>query len=322
MTTNIRVLALDVGGTNIRLGIVDATGHIVARQQCNTALSYMHTSSNSQAQSEVLRILASAINSILESHADIHAIGIGFPGFFRQATGILLESPNIPQLRDFPLAKKLSHAVSLPVHVQNDGVLAALGESRFGIGREVNNLLHLTLGTGVGGGFILNDVPYYGENGMAMEIGHLCVVPNGRLCGCGSSGCLEAYASASAVVARYIEEAPRKDIANSGMVSAQDIYHKALDGDETAANILHTAGSYLGQAIAETVKLLDVRNVSISGGFTGAWEFLSEPMNNSLNERLIPPMKGQIRVYRSKLEDDAGLLGAAILALGDISDLS
>jgi len=266
---NICALALDVGGTNIRLAVVDQSGHIIARQQCNTSLSHIHVSSDDQAETEILRILTSSIADILASHSHIHVVGIGFPGFFRQETGVLVSSPNIPCLLDFPLAERLSDAVSLPVHVQNDATLAALGEFRFGIGRELKNLLHLTLGTGVGGGLILNGIPYLGESGMAVEIGHSCVVPNGRACGCGGSGCLETYASASGIVARYAETG-HQDATN-----AEDVYRKALDGDMVAERILHEAGTCLGQAIAEAVKLLDVHNVSISGGLTGAWSFLS-----------------------------------------------
>jgi len=307
--SNIRVLALDVGGTNIRLAVVDQSGHIIARQQCKTSLSHMDVSSSDQAETEILRILTSSIIDMLASHSGIHAIGIGFPGFFRQETGILASSPNIPRLRDFSLAERLSDAVSLPVLVQNDAVLAALGEFRFGIGSELKNLLHLTLGTGVGGGLILNGTPYLGESGMAMEIGHLCVVPNGRICGCGDLGCLEAYASASAVTARYAEASSQK------IVDAKDVLQRALDGDVLAAQTLRETGSYLGQAIAEAVNLLDVHNISISGGLTGAWEFLSKPMNASLNKHLIPPLKNGVALHQSRLGDDAGLLGATILAL-------
>jgi len=308
--SNIHALALDVGGTNIRLAVVNQSGHIIARQQCKTSLSRIHASSSDQIGAELLCILTSAITDMLTSHAGIHAIGVGFPGFFRQETGILASSPNIPCLLDFPLAERLSDAVSLPVHVQNDAALAALGEFCFGVGRGLKNLLHLTLGTGIGGGLILNGIPYLGESGMAVEIGHLCVVPNGRICGCGGSGCLEAYASASAVTARYAEASSQKT------VDAKDVLQRALDGDALAIQILHEAGSYLGHAIAETVKLLDVHNISISGGLTGAWEFLSKPMNASLNEHLIPPLKERVKLHQSQLDDDAGLLGAAILALG------
>jgi len=309
MSVDIYALALDVGGTNIRLAVVDQSGHIIARQQCKTSLSHMEVSSSDQAEAETLRILTSSIADMLASHSGIYTIGVGFPGFFRQETGILASSPNIPHLLDFPLAERLSDAVSLPVHAQNDAALAALGEFRFGVGRDLKNLLHLTLGTGVGGGLILNGIPYLGESGMAVEIGHLCVVPNGRICGCGGLGCLEAYASASGVTARYAEASSQKTL------GAKDVLQRALGGDALAVQILHEAGSYLGQAIAETVKLLDVHNISISGGLTGAWSFLSKPMNASLNEHLIPPLKDTVKLHQSQLGDDAGLLGAAILAL-------
>jgi len=305
----IYTLALDVGGTNIRMALVNRSGHIIARQQYNKSFSHMCASSGNHARAEVLRILTSAIGSLLTSRSDVHSIGIGFPGFFNQRKGMLVSSPNIPELIDFPLAEQLSEAVSLPVYAQNDAVLAALGEFHFGVGKNLKSLLHLTLGTGVGSGLILNGVPYTGESGMAMEMGHLCVIPNGRHCGCGGTGCLETCASASGVTARYNEAG------HSQLASAEDVYRKALDGDKLAVQILQEAGSYLGQAIAEAVKLLDIHNISISGGLSGAWEFLSEPMQVSLNAHLIPPLKEQVKLHHSQLGDDAGLLGAAMLAL-------
>jgi len=192
--------------------------------------------------------------------------------------------------------------------MQNDALCAAIGEHRFGAGKGRPNLLHITLGTGIGGGLILNNTPYTGENGMAMEFGHLSVEydDSARSCGCGSKGCVEAYASATAISARYFEVSGIK-------ADSKDIYARASQGDHTAKEIIESAGRYLGMAIAEAVKLLDIHSVTISGGLSGAWPLLHPAVTSSLEANLIPPLKGKINVLRSTLDDNAGLLGAAAL---------
>ena len=202
----------------------------------------------------------------------------------------------------------LSDALNLPVTAQNDALCAAIGELHFGAAKGQKNLLHITLGTGVGGGLILNHTPYTGESGMAMEFGHLrvCHDTSARLCGCGGHGCVEAYASASAVASHYFER--------SGIqLSSKKIYQKALQGEHDAVHVLQDAGHKLGMAIAEAIKLLDIHTVTISGGLIGAWSFLHPAIMQSLNHQLIPPMQGKIRVLPSILDDQAGLLGAATL---------
>jgi len=302
------VLAIDVGGTHIRLAAVGASGHIQGRLKRLAALSGLSATADDAVGERVLGILADAMWQIRKRYS-VQAVGVGFPGFFYGNTGVLASSPNIPALHEFPLAAKLSEAMSLPVLVQNDATVAALGESRFGAGRDCENLLHLTLGTGVGGGLILNGSPYTGEGGMAMEIGHLRVVSKGRSCGCGGMGCLEAYASATAIATRYSE------ISGRPVKDAEHVYQRAKKGDHTARQMFGEAAGHLGYAIAEAVKLLDVHHISISGGLTGAWDLLSDPMAETMNAYLIPPLKGLIDIRRSRLGDNAGLLGAAALAM-------
>jgi len=298
------VLGVDVGGTNIRLAVVDMQGKISERANQQAELSRLD---GQDAAQHVLNTLSHAILPLLEKHPQISAVGIGFPGFFDNKTGQMIASPNIPGLRDFPLADALHKRLHLPVHVQNDASLAALGEFRFGAVQGLNSLLHLTLGTGIGGGLILDGKMYGGDGGMAMEIGHMHIAPEGRICGCGNTGCLETYASATAVSEGYFEQSGKR-------LNAQQIYLLAEQGDRQALTILEEAGHYLGRAIAEAVKLLDIRHASISGGLTGAWAHISEPIKQALNAHLIPPLCGKIQVFRSSLGDDAGILGAAALA--------
>jgi len=314
-------LAADIGGTNIRLAIIDNDGNIIAESRIQAALSQHHASSTQASETYIIQTISQAITSFLATHTHaIDAIGIGFPGFFHGKSGVLASSPNLPGLIDFPLAKLLEQRLNKPVSVQNDALCAAIGEHHFGAGKGQANLLHITLGTGVGGGLILNHQPYGGEHGMAMEFGHLRVQHDNskqeaRLCGCGNYDCLEAYASATAVVQRYAERFDTPvDTQTNRPSSAQAIYQAACKNDQHAIAVITQAGSYLGQAMAETIKLLDISTITVSGGLSGAWSLLHPALMQSLNHNLIPPLKGKVHVLRSTLADNAGLLGAAAIA--------
>lgn len=300
-----RILAADVGGTNIRAAWVDDLGNTGDERRIQANLSRDHVT-----EADLILLLADFFQTYLNDIPDIQAVGLGFPGFFLGDTGVLAASPNLPQLHDVNLAKVLSDRLSLPVFAQNDALCAALGEQRFGAAKGQSNVLHITLGTGVGGGLILQRHAYTGESGMAMEFGHLRVqtTQSARRCGCGGLGCVEAYASSTAIQAIYAE--------NTGnTLTTKNIYQRACEGDVVARRIFEDAGTYLGQAIAEAVKLLDVHTVTISGGLLGAWDIWQPPLMHALNQYLIPPLKGKIQVLPSTLNDASGILGAATLAL-------
>jgi len=299
------VLAADIGGTNIRAAMVQQDGSIISEE-----LTRIDLGDRNLSEDDLIERLIVFFSDIISKHHDITAIGAGFPGFFLGHSGHLVSSPNLPNLQHVELATRLSETLDMPVHMQNDALCAAIGEQQFGAGRGISNLLHITLGTGVGGGLILNNDPYTGETGMAMEFGHLCVArdEHSRLCGCGGRGCVEAYASATAISLRYYE-------ITSIQTSTEDIYNRACCADKDAKVILESAGSYLGMAIAEAAKLLDIHHVTISGGLTGAWSLLHPAVIESLNDNLIPPLKGKIKVLKSTLNDQAGILGAAALTV-------
>ncbi|MDQ7002281.1 MAG: ROK family protein [Ghiorsea sp.] len=305
MTKQGEVIAADIGGTNIRLARI-CEGLILEEVRYQADFSGLNGMSKLEAENHILHTIEKAVQALPHDH--IQGLGIGFPGFFIGNSGVLAASPNIPQLSNFALAKKISTRLCMPVTAQNDALCAAIGEQAFGAGKGHENLLHITLGTGIGGGLILNNTPYTGESGMAMEFGHLCVnhSEQARLCGCGNHGCVEAYASATAISARY-------DEATGIKTSAKHIYQRAVDGDTQAVDIFESAGIYLGAAIAEAITLLDIRHVTISGGLIGAWGMLHPSMMTSLDTHLIPPLKGKISVHPSNLQDNAGILGAAAL---------
>ncbi|MDQ6993898.1 MAG: ROK family protein [Mariprofundus sp.] len=293
------VLAADIGGTNIRAAIVDAEGSILTEQRIEATLSEPGLSAE-----EMLQRIVNIVQPMLNHN--IKAVGLGFPGFFRGTSGILAASPNLPEIKEFALADALRTAINIPVAAQNDALCAAIGEHKFGAGKDKQNLFHITLGTGVGGGLILNHAPWTGESGMAMEFGHLHVAQE-RLCGCGLHGCLETYASATAVCNRYYEVTNEQH-------NAAHIYQLACDGNNIAKDAITQAGYYLGIAIAEAIKLLDLHTVTISGGLTGAWPILHPIMLETLNKRLIPPLRNRVEILPTSLGDQAGLLGAAAIA--------
>ena len=305
MTDMQRVLGVDVGGTHIRMAWVDAEGNMGEEERLRVELSRHDASAD-----DVIQTLADMCLGYIQKYGAVQAVALGFPGFFLGNSGILASSPNLPKLRDVPLAEGLSQALSCPVMVQNDALCAALGEQRFGAGQGAASLIHITLGTGVGGGLVVQHQPYTGASGMAMEFGHLCVQrdANARRCGCGQQGCLEAYASVTAIRMQY-EESSGDD------VDAAVIYQRAKDGDAVAQALFTQAGTMLGQALAEAVKLLDIHTVTVSGGLLGAWDVLQSPLMDALEHGVIAPQRGTIRVLPSILGDAAGVLGAAALAL-------
>ncbi|MDQ7000263.1 MAG: ROK family protein [Mariprofundus sp.] len=302
------VIAADIGGTNIRLAVVDPQGQIIAESRLQGELSRHAETSQAAAEIHVIKTLAGAIKPFASQY-DIHELGMGFPGFFHGRSGLLASSPNLPLLQNFALADRLSDTLDMRVSVENDALCAAIGEQKYGAGQGHANLLHITLGTGIGSGLILNNIPYSGEHGMAMEFGHLCIEHHeGRLCGCGNYGCVEAYASATALINRFTE------ICQCEIADAKSIFEQARQGHTCAAKITNEAGMYLGMAIAEAVKLLDVTTITVSGGLSGGWDILHPALKHELDDNLIPPLKGKVDVLRSRLDDNAGLLGAATIA--------
>ena len=299
-----RVLALDVGGAHIRMAWVDAEGVMGEEVRCRVDLSRHDACAD-----DVIQVIADMCQDYMQQHGGVDAVTLGFPGFFSGDDGVLLSSPNMPQLKDVALADGLSAMLSCPVMAQNDALCAALGEQCFGAGKGEEHLVHITLGTGVGAGLILHQQAYAGASGMAMEFGHLMVKreADARWCGCGHRGCLEAYASVTAIQAQYAE-------ALGDDCDAAVIYQRALDGDTLAQVLFEQAGAMLGQALAEVVKLLDVHMVTVSGGLLGAWQLLYTPLLDALNAGVMAPQRGKIQVVPSTLGDAAGILGAAALA--------
>ncbi len=293
------VIAVDAGGTNLRLAAVTARGKILDAERRPWRPQSLDNAA-------LARALADATAPMRRRYAPV-AIGVGFPGFLHD--GVLLYSPNIPRVRDLPLAAELERTCGLPAMVENDALCAAIGEHAFGAGAGYAHFLHLTLGTGIGAGLILHDRPWRGAHGMAMEFGHLIVdrSEEAARCGCGNRGCVETLASASAVLARFRR-------AGGEASSTAEAARLAESGDALAARVFEEAGAALGAAIAEAVKLLDIARISIGGGMANAWPLFAPAMRAAMARALIPPLRDRARIVRGSLGDRAGLLGAALLA--------
>jgi glucokinase len=305
------LIGIDVGGTNLRLGVVEYTDNqlrLVEETRFQADFSeYCKSHPADVAWQKILTTIASAINSVREKHADILAIGIGFPGFIDPVTQTISQSPNLPGLRNVDLSRDLQQLIQLPVITENDALAAAYGEY-ISLSSGLKNIIYLGLGTGVGGGLILNGHPFQGQHGVAMEVGHIITQPQGRLCGCGNHGCMEQYASANGVAQSYLE-------ATHHQLEAVEIAKLATQDDQHAIAAYEMAGASLAKALAHILKVIDVADIIIGGGMSASWSLMQPVFAAQLEQDLIPALRGKVNVHLASLDDHAGMVGAALLAL-------
>lgn len=299
-------LGLDVGGTNLRLGVFSDLALVEeTRFQANYS-TICKQYPPAQAWQTILQVTAEAIQPLLDKYAGIAGIGIGFPGFIDPNTGVLAQSPNLPGLREVNLGHDLSGLLGVNVRVENDANAAAYGEY-CQLGQPAGGLLYVGLGTGVGAGLVVNGKVWVGHHGYALEAGHIIVVPDGRLCGCGNQGCVEQYASATGISQVYADLTGQTH-------TAREIAQAAQGGDHHAIAVYADAGSKLAQMLASVLKVVDVENVLIGGGVVAAWSLMSAAFHQRLEHDLIPVLRGRIKVHITSSGDVAGMLGAALLA--------
>ena len=301
-------IGIDVGGTNLRVGVFSDLALIEeARFQASFSRLCKEYAPD-QAWQKILEVTANAVQTVLQKHPEVEAIGIGFPGFIDPQTHTIAQSPNLPGLKNVNLAADLSQIVGKKVVVENDANAAAYGEYCMA-GKPEGGLVYMGLGTGVGGGFIdTSGRLYSGQHGVAMEVGHIIIEPGGRQCGCGNKGCMEQYASASGVAISYFN-------ATQQQYTAAQIAEFAKVGDKAAITAYEVAANALAQTLASIAKVIDVKNVIIGGGMAGAWTLMQKPFTQRLETDLIPVLRGKISVKTSTAHDQAGMLGAAMLTL-------
>jgi glucokinase len=280
-------IGVDLGGTNLRIAAVDEQGALVEKVTLGTKVS--------RGREYVIADMCDAIQRMSDkfrNSAPLLGIGIGVPGIIDMQTGLVRESPNLPDWVDYPARAAIEKRLQTVVILENDANVAALGEKWLGAARNFTDMAMLTLGTGVGGGLVLGGAIWRGANGMAAEFGHTTVEPEGQRCGCGNLGCLEQYASATAVV-RLAREAIAKNSASAlasaassdPEFSAKSIYNLAIQGDEDARRIFRYVGRCLGIVLSSMVNSLNLPIYVIGGGVSSAWEAFSPAIFEELRRR-------------------------------------
>jgi glucokinase len=307
------ILAADLGGTNMRMAVVSPEGDVIHRARRATP--------NSGDKADVVEALVEiATECIAESRqkGEVVSFGVAVPAVVDSKRGAILSAPNLPELDGFALASELSARLSIPVSLENDATAAAIGEHWLGNSREFNNIIHVTLGTGVGGGIILNGEPLRGVDGTAGEIGHICVEPEGHPCGCGSRGCVEQYSSGSAIVrlaSEQLSSYPDSSLTICESLTSQDVFNAGVEGDALATQVFETMGTYLGIALAGLINVLNPEAIVIGGGVSNGWDLFIDRVRNEIRERAFQRPAERVTIVRASLGDDAGTLGVAFLAI-------
>ncbi len=323
-------IGVDLGGTNLRIAAVNESGTLLEKMTTGTQVA--------KGRDFVIGEMCDAIQQVAGkflSQGPILGIGIGVPGIIDLETGMLYQSPNLPGWDNYPVREEIERRLKTKVILENDANAAAMGEKWLGAARDYPSMCMLTLGTGVGGGIVLNERIWHGMTGMAAELGHITVEPEGAKCGCGNNGCVEQYASATAVVRMAREaiasgRAPDLARAAEGQdkeFSSRVVYQMAVQGDHSAQEIFRRVGRALGITLAALINSLNVNMYVIGGGVVSAWEAFAPAMFEEMHRRSFvyrttapegPDATSRRKttiVTRALLGSDAGLFGAARLPM-------
>lgn len=308
-------IGVDVGGTNIKIALVDSEGQISYSKSFPTRaeMGYEYTINSMK---EAIATLLQETNNNKDT---IEGIGFGFPGQIDYKKGIVRLSPNIPGWTEIPIASEIEKEFHIPTRVDNDVRCAALGELNFGAGVGCENLICITVGTGIGSGLIINGKLVRGASNAAGEIGHIKLQMNdGPLCGCGDFGCLEAFASGPAIVAlaeEYIrggKSTKYRELAD-GEITPYIVAEAAKQGDAVARRIFAKMGEYIGIGLTSVVNLLNPEKIIIGGGVADAGEILFNPIRETLLKRAMPISGSAVQIVPAKLGNTAGVIGASML---------
>jgi glucokinase len=298
-------IGLDLGGTNLRAAAIGCSGDMLHKVSGRTQYS--------EGREAIVRDMVEAIDTLRTNFGsnDLAGIGIGVPGFISLEEGVIKNCNNISSLENFPIRDELSRRLGAPVILENDANAAALGEKWIGAGRDVKDLIMITLGTGVGGGIISNGKVLRGFSGMAGEVGHITAVPSGNPCGCGNRGCVEKHGSATAIIAMA------RLIGLGDGLEAKDVYDLAMAGNERAKMIFVSMGESIGILLAMLVNAFNFPLYLISGGVIDGWELFAPAMLEETRRRSFTFRSTNTRVEKAELGNEAGLYGAAYLSWSD-----
>ncbi|MBF0619662.1 MAG: ROK family protein [Candidatus Omnitrophica bacterium] len=297
------VIGIDVGGTNVKLGIVSA-GKAISRASFST-----------QEFIETPQALIEAIVKAVQSHLRgrnvdpkrVAGVGIGLPGLVDVERGLVRLLPNIPGWRDVPLKKIMEKKLGFRVQLENDVNMITLGEWQYGAGRGFKDLICMTLGTGVGAGLVLNNAIYRGPGFAAGEIGHVPLSEHGPDCGCGGHGCFERYVGNKTLQKKAAKMFKDKDI------TLEDVYRRALDGKHRALKFWEETGEAVGHGLIGPINMLNPEAVIIGGGVARSFEFIAPAIRRVITDRAMKTQAAMVRLIKARLDDDAGLIGAKVL---------
>jgi len=307
-------IGVDLGGTNIKLGIVTNTGRLIKKIS-------IRTEAEKGPKKIIENIIAGIHGLAAKSRYEIEGIGIGCPGVVTPGKGIVENPPNLPGWNRVNIGKIILKEFHKPVFVDNDANAAAIGELIFGSGKSYRSFIMITLGTGVGGGIVINKKIYHGDFGAAGEIGHISIDYKGPKCNCGSYGCIEAYAGNQYLrnrVRQQLKKHPESKLwklINNDLskVSPRNIQDAAESGDAFSKSVIDELGVYLGSAFASLVNVLDVSVFIIGGGIAGFGKPLFDSIKKTIARRVMAPIRPRVRVLPAKLKNDAGIKGASAL---------
>ncbi len=306
------ILCADLGGTQIRAALCTAEDGIIRRTATPTMAH--------EGPEKVIARLADQMRRAAEAVPgdEILAAGIAAPGPLDPWKGIVRGAPNLPGWRNVPLADAVSRELGIPTFIGNDANLAALGEHVFGVGRGVDDMIYITVSTGIGGGIISGGRLLLGSRGLAAEVGHQTLEAHGVRCNCGNIGCMEAYASGTAIARRakeLVSSGRSSSLAGLASITARDVAEAARDGDSLAGEVMREAGFYLGVGIVNLLHLFNPSRIILGGSVTKSWDLFADTMWKTIRSRAQAPYLEGLDIVRAALGDDAGLMGAMALVL-------
>lgn len=304
-------VGVDLGGTKICTAVIDSDGRLIAETTIPTNVA--------EGPERVIERIKETIRHVIRQSGVpfnmITGIGIGSPGPLNWKTGEVLSPPNLPGWDRIPLKEIIHQSFQLPAYLENDANAAALGEHRYGAGRGVDNMVYITVSTGIGGGIICGGRLYHGETGVAGEVGHMIVRPGGPECKCGNRGCLEAFSSGTAIASRMRERIASEQCKTWGpdCLSAKDVFEASERGVKAAREIIQEAIYYLGIGVVNLVHLFNPRMVVIGGGVANGSPFVVESIRRFVREKAFRDAAKAVDIVPARLGALAGVIGAATL---------
>lgn len=310
-------IGIDVGGTNVKIALVDGEGKIIYSNSVPTyaQMGYEYTVNNIK---QAIRDLMKETNTDAK---EIEGIGFDFPGQVDYKTGVVKLAPNIPGWVNVPIAQMIEEEFNIPTRIDNDVRCAALGELKFGAGKGCENFVCITVGTGIGSGLVINGQLVRGAANAAGEIGHIKLQMNGGpICGCGDTGCLEAFASGPSIVAmaqEYLKGGKstkfREMAGADGEITPYIVAKAAEAGDPVAKRIFEIVGTYIGMGLVSVINLLNPEKVIIGGGVAAAGDLLLDPIRKTIKERAMVVAGNSVEIVPAELGNSAGVIGASML---------